>query len=249
MAILDHWHPVCRSRDLRYQPLEVQIDGRSLALFRADKARVGAVDNTCIHRRMKLSLGKVADGKLHCPYHGWAYDVCGHGESPGSPKMEGRTICYETREAHGMIWVRNQGARTEFPHLEVDGWYSIGQQQFTAPAPVELTLDNFTEVEHIPFVHDSFGHDAASLKDVSLEVQAQDTTVRVLNQGLQQPLAWWMRLWLGISKRYHFHDDWTTHFSPIYTVFDHWWSDPDTGRQSMVSYRFVVFYLPATESS
>jgi phenylpropionate dioxygenase-like ring-hydroxylating dioxygenase large terminal subunit len=247
MAILDHWHPVCRSADLRDHAVAVRIDGLAIALFRADKDQIGAVDDTCIHRRMKLSRGRVAGGKLHCPYHGWAFDACGHGESPGSPKMEGRTTSYETREAYGVVWVRRRGAQTEFPHLDVQGWYPFMQRQFTAPAPVELALDNFTEVEHVPFVHDVFGHDLAHLKDVTVKIEPQDRAVRIINQGPHQQVAWWMRLWLGIRKRYHFHNDWTTYFSPLYTVFDHWWSDPDSGRQGMVRYRVAVFYFPASD--
>jgi phenylpropionate dioxygenase-like ring-hydroxylating dioxygenase large terminal subunit len=247
MAILDHWHPVCRTDDLRQKPLAVQIDGQSIALFRADKGQIGAVNDTCIHRRMRLSLGKVANGKLYCPYHGWAFDACGQGESPGSPKMEGRTTSYETREAYGMVWVRARGAPTAFPHLDVDGWYPYLRHRFTAPAPVELTLDNFTEVEHVPFVHDLFGHDLAHLKDVTVKTEPTDRAVRVMNQGPHQQVPWWMRLWLGIRKRYHFHNDWTTYFSPLYTLFDHWWSDPDSGRESMVRYRVVIFYFPASD--
>jgi phenylpropionate dioxygenase-like ring-hydroxylating dioxygenase large terminal subunit len=247
MAILDHWHPAWRSRDLRKQPVEVQIDGQSIALFRVDKTRVGAVDNACIHRRMKLSRGKVAGGKIHCPYHGWAYDADGNGESPGCPKIECHTTSYETREAHGVVWLRNHGAHTTFPLLDVEGWYPFLQQRFTALAPVELTLDNFTEVEHVPFVHDVFGHALAHLKDVTVKTEPTDSTVRVINQGPHQQLPWWMRIWLGIRKSYHFHNDWTTYFSPVYTVFDHWWSSPDTGRESMVRYRVLIFYVPVAE--
>jgi phenylpropionate dioxygenase-like ring-hydroxylating dioxygenase large terminal subunit len=247
MAVLDHWHPVCRIDELRRRPIVVQIDGRSIALFRADKGQIGAVDDTCIHRRMKLSLGKVANGKLHCPYHGWAFDACGRGESPGSPKMEGRTISYETREAHGVVWARNRGARTAFPHLDVEGWCPFLQQRFTAPAPVELTLDNFTECEHVPFVHALFGHDLAHLQDITVKTEPTDNAVRVVNQGPHQQVPWWMRLWLGISKRYHFTNDWTTYFSPIYTVFDHSWFDPDTGREAKVCYRVVIFYVPSSD--
>jgi phenylpropionate dioxygenase-like ring-hydroxylating dioxygenase large terminal subunit len=247
MAILDHWHPVCRISDLGQKPTAVQIDGQAIALFRVDKGQIGAVDDTCIHRRMKLSLGKVAGGKLQCPYHGWAYDVCGHGESPGSPKMEGRTVSYETREAHGVVWIRNRGTQTAFPHLDVDGWYPFLQQSFTAPAPVELTLDNFTEVEHVPFVHDVFGHDLAHLKDVTVKTEPTEQAVRVINVGPHQQVPWWMRIWLGISKRYYFHNDWTTYFSPLYTVFDHWWSNQDTHRESMVRYRVAIFYVPASD--
>ncbi len=247
MPILDHWHPVCPSGDLRHKPIAVRIDGRSIALFRADRTQVGAIDDVCIHRRMSLSLGKVENGKLQCPYHAWTYDVCGRAESPGTPRMDGCTTSYETREAHGLIWIRNRGANTEFPHFDVEDWYPFGQGRFTVPAPLELTLDNFTEIEHAAYVHNLFGHDPNRMPDVTVKCESTETTVRIVTEGPHKPMPFWMALWLGINKHAHFHSAWTTYFSPLYSVFDHWWSDPATGREAKIRWRVVIFFCPVSE--
>src|SRR5262249_51180301 len=47
--------------------------------------------------------------------------------------------------------------------------------------------------------------------------------------------------------RYRFHDDWTTHFSPVYSIYDHWWADPQTGREAMVRWRLFIFFTPIDE--
>src|SRR5262245_47912883 len=78
MGMLDFWHPVLRTRDLpRGRAVAVRVGGRSLALFRPGPGRVAALDDKCSHRRMKLSLGTVRDGRLACPYHGWTFDCAG----------------------------------------------------------------------------------------------------------------------------------------------------------------------------
>ena len=54
-----------------------------------------------------------------------------------------------------------------------------------------------------------------------------------------------LRLLLGIRARYNFNDDWTTHFSPVYSIYDHWWSDPKkTRRESLVRWRLYIFFTP-----
>ncbi len=42
-----------------------------------------AVNTVCPHMGGPLSCGKLAEGKLHCPWHDWAFDIetglCGNG--------------------------------------------------------------------------------------------------------------------------------------------------------------------------
>src|SRR5262245_1034594 len=98
MAALDHWHPVVRSKRLKRAPVGVRLAGKEIVLFRGADGRVGALEDACPHRRMRLSKGCVTGGRLQCPYHGWTFDACGHGESPGTPKLQAQTECFEVRE-------------------------------------------------------------------------------------------------------------------------------------------------------
>ena len=70
--------------------------------------------------------------------------------------------------------------------------------------------------------------------------------MRVVNSGPSKPIAWWLRALLGIGKQYEFHDAWTTHFSPVFSVYDHWWADPATGHVSKVRWRLYLFFTPLT---
>ena len=59
MAVLDHWHPVLCSSQLGRQPVGVRLHGKELVLFRAEGGQIGALEDRCPHRRMRLSAGKV----------------------------------------------------------------------------------------------------------------------------------------------------------------------------------------------
>jgi len=61
---------------------DLPADGKAKEFPLGDKvicvANVGgvcsALDNVCIHRGGPLGQGVVLDGKVICPWHGWAYD-------------------------------------------------------------------------------------------------------------------------------------------------------------------------------
>jgi len=247
MGVLDHWHPVLRSRNLKPgRAAGLTLNDRLLCLYRTEAGTVAAVDDVCPHRRMKLSYGRVVGDKIECKYHGWKFDACGNGESASTPKMTACTEAFDAREQHGYIWIKSKASTPTFPEINKDGFYHLGNFQHTVPAPLELTVDNFTEIEHSGTVHDTFGYDLDRMHEVRVRFETTDDSVRVINVGptkkLFRPFAWL----LGIGRNDLFHDDWTTYFSPIYSVYDHWWTSPDGGRESMIRWRLYMFFWPMT---
>ncbi len=249
MAMIDHWHPTIPSRALRCKPVGVRIAGRAIALFRTSTGETGALDDVCPHRRMRLSLGTVLNDRLQCRYHGWTFDTCGQGESPGTPKLHTCAESYDVREQYGLIWVKPRGVAAPFPQLDIAGYFPICVLQHQAQAPLETTLDNFCEIEHTPTTHAVFGYDLQRMHEVRVCFEPTETTVRVINVGPPKRFGWILRTLVGIGKDWTFNDDWTTYFSPVYSVYDHWWSDPKTGRESKVRWRIAVFFTPIDEHS
>jgi phenylpropionate dioxygenase-like ring-hydroxylating dioxygenase large terminal subunit len=229
---------------LRRTPVGIELAGRRICLFRTTTGQAAAVDDVCPHRRLKLSIGTVVGDRIQCKYHGWTFDACGKGESPGTPKLQACTESFDVREVHGYVWVKSRHSNPVFPEINSEGFFHIGNFQHLVPAPLELTLDNFTEIEHSGTVHNMFGYDLDRMDEVKVRFEATPESVRVINVGprkkLFRPFAWL----LGIRKADLFHDDWTTYFSPVYTVYDHWWASPDGRRESMVRWRLYMFFWP-----
>jgi phenylpropionate dioxygenase-like ring-hydroxylating dioxygenase large terminal subunit len=222
----------------------VRLAGHDLVVFRDSAGKVSALTDHCPHRRMKLSLGKVVDDKLQCGYHGWTFDACGNGESPATPKLYACAEHFETAEAFDAIWVRNAGATTLFPRFEVEGHFNVCNMHHRVKAPLELTVDNFCEIEHTPTTHAFFGYPLERMHEVEVEFHPTDSSVRVVNRGPSKPISRFVRAIVGIGDNYLFMDEWTTHFSPVYSVYDHWWQCPDTGKPSRVRWRLYIFFVP-----
>jgi phenylpropionate dioxygenase-like ring-hydroxylating dioxygenase large terminal subunit len=250
MGMIDHWHPVYPSRKLKKgRAAEVTLCNRNIALFRTRSGEVGALDNMCPHRRMKLSLGTVVGERLQCKYHGWTFDCNGAGESPGTPKLNACAGNYETREEQGFIWMKPRGVEAVFPRFEVDDMLFMASMEHVAPAPLEVAVDNFCEIEHTGTVHEIFGYKLDRLNEVQVKFEATPDTVRVINTGPPKSMGWFLHWLLHIRKNHIFTDDWTTHFSPVYSVYDHYWSDPNTGQQAWVRWRLYMFFTPIDEKS
>lgn len=244
MGMLDHWHPVLAARDLKKKPVGIQLAGRLVCLYRDSKGAVAAIDDVCPHRRLKLSYGRVVGDKVECKYHGWTFDGCGNGESPSTPKMHTCTDSFSAREEHGFVWVKARAANAAFPDINPDGYYHLGNFFHVVPAPLELTVDNFNEIEHSGTVHDTFGYDLDRMHEVRVRFEPADDAVRVVNVGPTKTLNPVFRWLLGVRKGDLFHDEWTTRFSPVYSVYDHWWTSPEGDREGMVRWRLYMFFWP-----
>jgi phenylpropionate dioxygenase-like ring-hydroxylating dioxygenase large terminal subunit len=247
MTMLRHWHPVLLSTELRSSPVAVRVADHNLVVWRTPAGKLGALEDNCPHRRMKLSLGRVVGERLLCKYHGWTFDCQGAGESPATPKLYACATHYDVVESHGAIWVKEPGAVAEFPKFEVDGYYNVCNLHHQVKAPLELVVDNFCEIEHTPTTHAFFGYPLERMHEVEVEFQPTDTTVRVLNKGPRKNFSTVLRWMLGIGDDWNFMDDWTTYFSPVYSVYDHWWQCPRTGRESMVRWRLYIFFIPISQ--
>lgn len=66
---------VCRRSDLAEGEAIVEdVDGTTVAVFLAD-GEVYALDGVCPHQGGPLGQGKVEDGCVYCPWHGWQFEL------------------------------------------------------------------------------------------------------------------------------------------------------------------------------
>jgi phenylpropionate dioxygenase-like ring-hydroxylating dioxygenase large terminal subunit len=249
--VLRFWHPVMLSRDLpRDKAAGAQVAERSLALFRSGPDRVGALGVVCPHRRMRLSLGTVQDGRLTCPYHGWSFDCDGNGESPGTPKLYACAEHYDCRDAHGVIWVKAPGPDRPLPDVSHPGFVLIKPVVHAVRAPLQLVIDNFSEIEHTSVRHPDFGLDPARVHEAVVTYEDTDDAVTATNVGPAKPPPFLTRRLLLFRRRFLFHSDYTFRFDPPRVAIDHYWTDPAKGgKVGLIKYRVHVFFVPVDQQN
>lgn len=75
--------------------------GERIAVFRYD-GKISAVTNVCAHQRGPLGEGKIVNGCITCPWHGWEYRPH-NGQSP--PPFNERIATYRLRIVNGRVLV------------------------------------------------------------------------------------------------------------------------------------------------
>jgi len=83
------------------QGIEVIWDGNVIAVFR-HQGLLYALDGVCMHQGGPLAKGKLCEGKIQCPWHGWTYDLQ-TGNNVATCQSMLRT--YRVREEDGKIEV------------------------------------------------------------------------------------------------------------------------------------------------
>lgn len=105
-AVLEGWLKVGRAQDIPDRRARVveSANAQRIAVFRYD-GKVSAVSNVCRHQGGPLGEGRIVDGCITCPWHGFQYrpeDGC----SP-EPFSE-RIATFATRIEHGVVYVNPQ---------------------------------------------------------------------------------------------------------------------------------------------
>ena len=120
MDIKDFWYVVAQSDELRSDTvLARKILSEWLAVFRDENGKPVVVQDRCKHRSAQLSLGKVENGCLRCPYHGWLYNGDGEvvevpSEGESLKRMKSRSVQrYACIERDDYIYVRLQESSDE----------------------------------------------------------------------------------------------------------------------------------------
>lgn len=107
-----YWQPAALTEELagNRPAVPVRLLGEDLVLFRDEEGRFGLLDRRCCHRGADLAYGRLEDGGLRCPFHGWLYDVDGAClEQPAEPagsnfKNKVRQPAYPCVERNGVIF-------------------------------------------------------------------------------------------------------------------------------------------------
>ncbi|MEX1365817.1 MAG: aromatic ring-hydroxylating dioxygenase subunit alpha [Nannocystaceae bacterium] len=157
------WYVVLESKEVRPgKPLAARRFGLDMVMWRDEHGAVRAVADRCPHRGAALSAGKVRDGHIECPFHGFRFDGEGTCVEVPCNGPEGQrpqhlaTRAFVLREEHGFVWMWWGQARDEYPPVpwfeEVRG-YEYGR--FTVDSQVSWmrNVENQLDWAHLPFIH------------------------------------------------------------------------------------------------
>jgi phenylpropionate dioxygenase-like ring-hydroxylating dioxygenase large terminal subunit len=164
--LANFWHPVALREEVSgTRPFATQLLDVKLVLYRLG-GLTAALDR-CPHRGTRLSMGRIANGSLVCPYHGLEFNgrgVCTR--IPGDPRATRIPArfsipTFAVEERYGLIWVCLSGK----PAAALPDWSPIerqGNQRASMQALWNTSaarhVENFNDLAHLSIAHaDTFG--------------------------------------------------------------------------------------------
>lgn len=161
----DRWFVLVETREVpRTGTLSVKRLGQELVLWRGTSGEAHAAVDRCPHRGARLSPGRVRDGCIECPFHGFRFD--GGGACTAIPAHPERAIPHAmrlrsvpVREEHGFVWAWTGPAEPPpgpVPFFDFTGWSWRGSG-FSEEVANHHTraVENQLDYTHLPFVHRS----------------------------------------------------------------------------------------------
>jgi phenylpropionate dioxygenase-like ring-hydroxylating dioxygenase large terminal subunit len=161
--IYNQWYLILESKELKNRkPLRVKRLNEQLSLWRDENGNLCCIADKCCHRGASLSCGKIINGKLECPFHGYIYDKSGkvqiipaNGKNTPAPESM-KVKSYKTFEDYGFIWLwwgdDEKLQHEPFFFSELKGFsYSSFKDHWNVH--YSRAIENQLDVVHVPFVH------------------------------------------------------------------------------------------------
>lgn len=168
------------------------VMGKPVVLFRNDMG-IHALLDRCPHRNVPLSCGKVIEGALQCPYHGWTFNAQGHCIAiPGLEFTENhpkKSIpSFATLEANQFIWICPTPSylpQTAPYWPSLDNKQPFQQTVMTCQLKASLmnALENFLDATHTHFVHAGLVRKDKNRQTVDVQLNRQASRVDIQYKG------------------------------------------------------------------
>ena len=163
---INFWYPIARSSEVTAdKPLKVTLLTLPFVAFRDTAGQAHVLADTCVHRGGSLGAGRIKDGCVVCPYHGWEFagsGKCAHVPSLGrDAKLPARAKVdsYPVQEKYGIVFAF-LGDLPEEERPPIHDIAEYGQAPWKAflyvlvlKAYYERSMENGLDPIHNEFVH------------------------------------------------------------------------------------------------
>ena len=158
------WQPVALTKDLPAGGvLSYRLFDVDLLVARLPSGLLAAEDS-CPHKGARLSRGRICEGALQCPYHGWRFNQQGDCvnipsllDPPADKLRLSHLRNYSVMERYGMVWVQMEADAAvtlpEVPEFEDKNWtYLVGPPTLFR-AGFRREIENYLDMTHFAFAH------------------------------------------------------------------------------------------------
>lgn len=244
------WFPIAWTHEIEHFPIARNLLGKPVVLYRSQAGQVHAFDDRCPHRHAPLSEGKLVEGHLQCPYHGWSFDEAGKCVripaclEQASVERAPSLRTWRVHETMGMVWVTSAEGEAfapweALPEMETSLERSRTTIEFEKLFDGQLVdvAENILDVPHTAFLHATLFRSDDSRNRVEAELVRECGIAEVHYHGEPRPSGWLGKLlapeggevqhvdryiWPGIAQvHYRLGEHWIDVWNFLQPVNDH----------------------------
>ena len=211
---INGWYAILPSKELRKKsrPLSINRFDLPLVIWRKKDGSIAVLLDKCPHRGAQLSLGKITDDAIQCPFHGYQFE--GKGSCIMAPEFcksipKMRATAYPVHEALDMIWMY-WGEETHTPfdydeleqiHQTFDGQYSATKKTWSSH--ITYCIENQLDYTHLRFVHHNTIGRSFQMPENPTEICDEDKiTIYLNNKDKASMIYYFPNSWvLNISDK------------------------------------------------
>jgi phenylpropionate dioxygenase-like ring-hydroxylating dioxygenase large terminal subunit len=188
MFLRNSWYVAAWERDVGEAPTAATILGDRLAIYRGAGGAYAALADSCPHRKVPLSMGRVKGDDIECGYHGLVFDCSGSCvRVPGDvhPPQGAHVRSYPIEPRYGLLWIwmgdpalADTADIFEAEHWGDPAWGTTDGDDMVVACNYLHITDNLLDPSHVAWVHPgSFAGDGSD--DTALQVTIGDSGVTV----------------------------------------------------------------------
>jgi phenylpropionate dioxygenase-like ring-hydroxylating dioxygenase large terminal subunit len=159
------WYAIVASDEIKLinHPYTFPRFGINLVIWRNEQGLIRVMVDKCPHRSARISIGKVINDEIICPFHGFRFGgdgKCNYAPEFGKAIPGLNTMTFKVAEKFSMIWVcfgnetsdLNLAQLTDLTNLLGNDFSEI---QKTWQANITRCIENQLDYTHLPMVHKS----------------------------------------------------------------------------------------------
>jgi phenylpropionate dioxygenase-like ring-hydroxylating dioxygenase large terminal subunit len=183
---INFWYPAGLITEIGEAPVRRRMLAHDFVLWRDKAGQVHCLSNTCCHRGGSLAGGRIMDGEVQCPYHGWRF--AGDGRCTKIPslgtnaKVPGRVRVdsYPVVEKYGLVFafLGDLPEHERCPIMDIPeyrgaqpdkGWRAT-IQHFDWDFDYQRSMENGIDGAHNEYVHPTHGY-SGDREDIRIAVE------------------------------------------------------------------------------
>ncbi len=201
--IPNQWYAILDSAEVAHgRAIAATRLGVRIVVWRGMDGKIAVMRDACPHRGAALSEGRICEGAIQCPFHGFLFDPNGrctqvpaNGKS-GIPPKALKVGTFPAQEKYGFIFAWWGEARDHYPPLPeldaIDDSFQYGTLRDRWAVHYSRAIENQLDVVHLPFVHaDTIGRGRRTIVNGPIVRWGRDAAGQeVLDLWVQQCGRW-----------------------------------------------------------